>query len=601
MHFIGKLTFDLQYEGRQVDGWALQKEAAQFCNGQLIDALENRLDQLLTPAQWLVLSTLEIDIGTVQAPIDWNDLQQRITTSIMEAVSNYMIANEAESTPITSRFAYTVEKWLQFLQTGELGGLRSAMPHENSHEHLIEAVASESVHADALTRVLSAEPVAILRLVRQYSPDFLGRLGAALTGLSFEAVEAGQGRLESQLKKVARFVHDVVDESKSASKSALQRAQEKQLSEALLAIQRALASFAERYWLLIWQTVVREKVLPDERHLLAEVLAYATPVQTRIFIASLLEQHKIQVGIDKTVWSEFLDAYTKASVRDEIPVKNATRFSEFKDLHAKEPVTDDTPADNPTRLPEYKDAHAKASVTDEMPADNQAEKETEIPASAPQQKLVGESSGGEEKNQLPENQVDRLADDNDFEESIQLLKLHPHSVPAEDSAFWYVENAGIILLHPFLSPLFEQLELIRGDKFPSQKKRELAIHLLRYLSTQEHNVPEYALTFEKFLCAWPENEPINRNVHISAQVVEECKTLLQAVIQHWSQLGKTSPDTLRDAFLRRPGKLSYQTSNGWLLQVEQTSVDVLLQYLPWGVGVVKLPWMEDLLRVEWSS
>jgi hypothetical protein len=51
--------------------------------------------------------------------------------------------------------------------------------------------------------------------------------------------------------------------------------------------------------------------------------------------------------------------------------------------------------------------------------------------------------------------------------------------------------------------------------------------------------------------------------------------------------------------LQRAGKLS-RVDDGWLLQIEQKGVDVLLSYLPWGIGLIKLPWMTELLYVEWG-
>jgi hypothetical protein len=38
-----------------------------------------------------------------------------------------------------------------------------------------------------------------------------------------------------------------------------------------------------------------------------------------------------------------------------------------------------------------------------------------------------------------------------------------------------------------------------------------------------------------------------------------------------------------------------------MLQVEQKAVDVLLNTLPWGIGVIKLPWMKEILHTEWNG
>ena len=43
----------------------------------------------------------------------------------------------------------------------------------------------------------------------------------------------------------------------------------------------------------------------------------------------------------------------------------------------------------------------------------------------------------------------------------------------------------------------------------------------------------------------------------------------------------------------------YATSATWLKQEVQHGHDVLLDTLPWGIGLVLLPWMEQPLHVEW--
>ena len=37
----------------------------------------------------------------------------------------------------------------------------------------------------------------------------------------------------------------------------------------------------------------------------------------------------------------------------------------------------------------------------------------------------------------------------------------------------------------------------------------------------------------------------------------------------------------------------------WLLQVERATHDVLLDRVPWGLSIVRLPWMPRLLQVQW--
>ena len=80
---------------------------------------------------------------------------------------------------------------------------------------------------------------------------------------------------------------------------------------------------------------------------------------------------------------------------------------------------------------------------------------------------------------------------------------------------------------------------------------------------------------------------------------EECENLLQVVLEHWGALGSTTPDGLRQGFLQREGKLE-KKSNGWYLQVEQKTMDMLLSKLPWNLSMIQFSWMKEVLRVEWN-
>ena len=47
---------------------------------------------------------------------------------------------------------------------------------------------------------------------------------------------------------------------------------------------------------------------------------------------------------------------------------------------------------------------------------------------------------------------------------------------------WFVENAGLILLHPFLEYLFMELGWLRAKQFRSDQQRHQAVRLLQYLA-----------------------------------------------------------------------------------------------------------------------
>ncbi|MEO6039273.1 MAG: contractile injection system tape measure protein [Saprospiraceae bacterium] len=178
---------------------------------------------------------------------------------------------------------------------------------------------------------------------------------------------------------------------------------------------------------------------------------------------------------------------------------------------------------------------------------------------------------------------------------------HPVKVeqkaPEEDG--WHVENAGLVILAPFINPLFRGLGLLDENGSLSMPMRQKGIALLRYLTNGDENAPEYQLSLEKLLCGLPADWPIDREVSLTEKEKNETGQLLNAVIQHWAALGHCTISGLQETFLQRKGRLSRRPDGQWLLQPERKTVDILLDRLPWGIGMVQLPWMKGWLLVEW--
>jgi hypothetical protein len=163
----------------------------------------------------------------------------------------------------------------------------------------------------------------------------------------------------------------------------------------------------------------------------------------------------------------------------------------------------------------------------------------------------------------------------------------------------YISQAGLVLLHPFLHPYLEEVGLLAGETFRDEAAQQLAIYLLHYLATGQPTAPEPELVLPKLLCGWPLNDPVEADLELPEAALAEGEHLLETAIGYWEALKNTSPDGLREGFLQREGKLT-RIESGWKLQVERQSIDVLLGRLPWGLSMVKLPWMSDLLVVEWT-
>ena len=70
----------------------------------------------------------------------------------------------------------------------------------------------------------------------------------------------------------------------------------------------------------------------------------------------------------------------------------------------------------------------------------------------------------------------------------------------------FIENAGLVILWPYLTRFFQSLELIEGKQFVSETAAHKSAILLQYLADGQLDTPEYLLVFNKILCglSWDE-------------------------------------------------------------------------------------------------
>ncbi len=162
----------------------------------------------------------------------------------------------------------------------------------------------------------------------------------------------------------------------------------------------------------------------------------------------------------------------------------------------------------------------------------------------------------------------------------------------------YVEAAGLVLLHPFLSELFSSTGLWKNNEWVSPGAPFRAVQLMSFLTYGAEEVPEYRLAFHKILAGMDVTTPLPAEAPLLPEETATCTELLEAVLSHWTALRNTGVDGLREGFLVRNGKVE-QTPKGIRLDVERLAQDVLLARLPWGYSTVKLPWLEPLLVVNW--
>jgi hypothetical protein len=162
----------------------------------------------------------------------------------------------------------------------------------------------------------------------------------------------------------------------------------------------------------------------------------------------------------------------------------------------------------------------------------------------------------------------------------------------------YIGNAGLVLLHPLLFHFFDRLGLTEKNQFIDEEAKHRSAHLLQFLVDSREEHPEYEMVLNKILCEIPIEEPLGLRITVTEEERALAMELLEVVKQRWEKMENTSVEGLQLSFLQRGGALT-RMHDGWKLRVEQKGIDVLLQYLPWSWGMIRLPWMSKILYVEW--
>ena len=171
--------------------------------------------------------------------------------------------------------------------------------------------------------------------------------------------------------------------------------------------------------------------------------------------------------------------------------------------------------------------------------------------------------------------------------------------PFTDADEDYIHNGGLVILWPYLPRFFTNLGLADGNSFIDDLAAQRAVFLLQHLVAPDPETPESLLSLNKLLCGLDLQRPLPAGYSPTEREQDECAALFAALKLHWNVLANMSADRIRTDFLQREGILR-PCSGNWQLQMENQVQDILVQRLPWPIGVVKLPWMDYAILVHWG-
>jgi hypothetical protein len=176
-------------------------------------------------------------------------------------------------------------------------------------------------------------------------------------------------------------------------------------------------------------------------------------------------------------------------------------------------------------------------------------------------------------------------------------------IPGADTGI-YINNAGLIILGPYLKPFFNRLGLLNGSDFASTESAWKAVHLLQHAcgfvqESGREGWSEQELFFNKLLCGIDISEPVPEVMEMSSEELEELDGLLNSVLQNWTIMQRSSIFALQSTFLQKKGRLSISGKNWDMIVERDSAVEILIDKLPWSISIIKLPWNDYTINTQW--
>ena len=169
----------------------------------------------------------------------------------------------------------------------------------------------------------------------------------------------------------------------------------------------------------------------------------------------------------------------------------------------------------------------------------------------------------------------------------------------EDSESILVQNSGLVILWPFLSRLFDKLNLLDKKNFIDTDAQQKAILLTEYLVTGKTEFQESFLLLNKIICGAEPDMFVDVNIKLEKFELELCESLLKSVIKNWEKIQNSTVSTLRETFLMREGALRKFHSDFNLIVLKKP-YDLLMDSLPWNISMIQTSFMKNRILVDWK-
>ena len=578
-HIVKKQKLELRLENRQ-EAFQIQNSMSDFYWKKIIPELENIFDELSGDKDFFQIDKLEIDLGSLtieqlNSTKNLHDLFPGIRSKIKEAILSQLKKTRPE------KAVGVVSQWLYYMERGYLNW-NTLTPDASWDQKVIETFATDYLSILSLRKLISRSEKALHRIATRHNELFLKRLIEVLTTENQDQLIQFVKELNKLLEQAGSLKENIVAGNLIVQKRIWEKiiwvaatGKEKQKSKEIAAeIIRWLVTKGTE---TSWQRIAEKHRLPYLRQLINEVFA----------LAKKDEEGKKIITADPNKPN---DGSESVRTNEKNRQKHLAKKAVQKEI-----------------VPEQTNKTDKTIIDDALNKIVQQKKVILQTTSQTESEALRQSKTGEKKitidpdNEAPEEEIvtDQHAQENT---TTEIYRDVPENEKVTDLEVLeegiFVHHAGLVLLHPFFTALFNRLNLVNEGKFISTASQRKALYVLHYLATGKEEAEEFELLLPKFLTSYPLDEIIPAFYMLYEIEKEEANVLLEAAIEKWDVLRSTSPAALREGFLQRQGKL-YSKNGNYYLQVEAGAIDMLLDHLPWNLSMLKLPWMKELLRVEW--
>lgn len=162
-----------------------------------------------------------------------------------------------------------------------------------------------------------------------------------------------------------------------------------------------------------------------------------------------------------------------------------------------------------------------------------------------------------------------------------------------------IQNAGLVLMYPFIENFFEQLEILKSSLFVSDEAKNRAVFLLQYLVYSRIDFQEDDLVLNKLLLGIPLEQPLIYLNKLTDQEITFCENLFNdGFKKNWNEIKKASISEIQYSFLQRKGIIKIEETR-IIIDVERNSYDELTMKIPWTISFIRFPWLEKIIQVNW--